>query len=138
VNGIALMLATVAFLVHPLQTEPVAWIAGARDLLSTFFAFAAALVIWRWGRWKAASVATLLFILSLLSKATTAPLPLALVLIPEFRKTLTRLKGGCLALWLVAAAIVLYINKMVQQADARQQPCRLSSWFERNGVLHRP
>ena len=29
VNGTALMLATVAFLVHPLQTESVAWIAGA-------------------------------------------------------------------------------------------------------------
>jgi hypothetical protein len=113
----ALWLATLAYMVHPLQTEPVAWIAGGRDLLSAFFAFATAVVIWRPLTWKTAGGSTILFVLSLLSKATTAPLPVALLFIPEFRKTLTRAKMWLLGLWLACAVVVLYINKMVQQVE---------------------
>jgi hypothetical protein len=117
VTPAALWLATLAFMLHPLQTEPVAWIAGGRDLLSTYFALWAALVIWRRDDWKGWVGSSVLFLLSLLSKATTAPLPVALLVIPAFRKTMTRAKWICLGLWLVAAAVVIQINKMIQQVE---------------------
>lgn len=115
---LSLWLATLAFMFHPLQTEPVAWIAGARDLLSTSFAMGAALIIWQATRWPQYALATVLFTLSLLSKAATAPLPVALLVIPAFRTTLNRTKLGVMAAWLPVAGVILYINKMVQQADA--------------------
>jgi len=113
----ALWIATLAFMYHPLQTEPVAWIAGARDLLSTTFALAAAIVMWKAARVPQFLLGTLLFLLSLLSKATTAPLPVALLVIPAFWAGAGRVKLAWLGAWLPLAGVVLYINKVVQQGE---------------------
>jgi protein O-mannosyl-transferase len=68
------------FALHPLQVEPVAWACGMKDTLSAFFALSA---LWLFflsaTRPRAAifySLATLLFVLALLSKPSTVALPL--------------------------------------------------------------
>lgn len=68
-------LAAAIFLLHPIQTESVAWIAGRKDLLAAAFALASWLAYAR-GR-RAASAA--LFLAAALSKATVAALPLVFI-----------------------------------------------------------
>jgi hypothetical protein len=63
--------------VHPLRTEPVAWIADRVDLLCGLFYTAALLAYVRQRRW----LTVLLFLLALLSKAMAVTFPLALLAI---------------------------------------------------------
>ena len=76
------LLAGLLFAVHPLHTEAVAWIAGRKDLLSTFFALLSfiAYVKYRGGsrRGYAWSIVTLL--LSLLAKLMAVTLPVLFLL----------------------------------------------------------
>ncbi|MBI3618803.1 tetratricopeptide repeat protein [Candidatus Peregrinibacteria bacterium] len=73
--------AAVLFAVHPLHTEAVVWIAGRKDLLSTFFFLLAciAYISSREGhrRWYAASMA--FFLLALLAKVMAITLPAVLL-----------------------------------------------------------
>lgn len=124
-------LATLAYMFHPLQTESVVWISGGRDLVSTAFGLAAVLTLWERTSWRSYMMATALFILGLLSKATLAPLPVALLVLKEFRSTIWsvdrdgslrwaskgRIRLSVLATWVVAAIGVLIVNKMVQQEN---------------------
>jgi tetratricopeptide (TPR) repeat protein len=77
------LLAGLVFLLHPLNTEGVAWASGMKDVLSTFFWLLSALwyVQWRDGDdrkyWR--SVAA--FAVGLLAKATVIGLPIALLLL---------------------------------------------------------
>ncbi len=91
-NDFAASLCALAFGIHPMHVEPVAWISGRKDLLSTFFYLASAITYlsylegknrsgWRWY-----AVASLLFACSLLSKATAVTLPAALLLIDYYRR----------------------------------------------------
>jgi len=78
-----------AFLLHPLQTEAVAYVAGRADVLSAFFALAAALVYLRGFRrglnlLEAAAV-LVLFAASVGAKEQTVALPAILTLIGGFR-----------------------------------------------------
>jgi tetratricopeptide (TPR) repeat protein len=116
-SGTALTLASIAFLIHPLQNETAAWISGGRDLLSAVFGLTAVLCLWQTSIWFYGG-ATIFFILGLLSKATLAPLPVAILMIPNFRAILNRSRMAVLAVWLVAAIVVLGVNKSVQQEDA--------------------
>ncbi len=71
------------FLLHPLNTEAVAWASGLKDVLSTFFWLLAALwyVQWRDGEdgkyWRSVGA----FALALMGKATVIGLPVALLLL---------------------------------------------------------
>src|SRR5262245_30123797 len=72
------LLATLAFVAHPVQADAVAYVSGRTDVLCAFWALAA-LLAWRRGRtmfdrWAVASAA--LFGAALLSKETAAPLAL--------------------------------------------------------------
>lgn len=71
------------FCLHPLRAEPVAWVTGRKDLLSTFFYLLAAGAYLRY-RARSSCLRYLtalgLFGLSLLSKATAVSLPLTLLL----------------------------------------------------------
>jgi hypothetical protein len=68
----AAVLASVVFLLHPMQTESVAWVSGRKDLLAALFAFVSWLAHER-GR-RVASAA--LFLAGALSKATIVLLPI--------------------------------------------------------------
>lgn len=72
------------FALHPLHVEPVAWISARKDLLSTFFWFAALLAYVRWAERPALArylVLCLCMVLSLTSKGMIVTLPLMLLLL---------------------------------------------------------
>ncbi len=70
------------FAVHPLHTEAVVWLAGRKDLLSTFFFLASAVgyLLYRRDVRYAYLISIVCFLLALLSKVMVAPLPLVLLL----------------------------------------------------------
>ncbi len=75
------LIAGLLFAVHPLHTEAVVWIAGRKDLLSTFF-FLLSLIFYLRRETRASYAWSLCFFLcALLSKAMAVTLPLVLVLI---------------------------------------------------------
>ena len=73
------------FLLHPLQTEAVAYIAGRSDVLCTLFAYAAIAVFLRYRRpaigFGAVAAVLALSLLSLLSKQQAVAIPAVLILI---------------------------------------------------------
>ena len=77
-------LAAALFAVHPTHVEPVAWIIGRKDLLSTFFILAAMLA---WLRFTQNPTLTrylwplLLFVAGMLTKTTAVILPAALLVV---------------------------------------------------------
>ena len=112
--------------VHPLQAESVAWISEQRGLLAGVLALSASLVYFRATRAQRehASIAGValgggLFVLSMLSKPSTAPLPLALLIIDvmirrvPLTKSLTRLGG-----WFVAGLALLVATRLLQAPEA--------------------
>lgn len=71
-------LASIFFLLHPLQVEVVSWIAARKDLLAVFFSILAALVYAKYVRNPSALkryLVVLLFILGLMAKPIAAVLP---------------------------------------------------------------
>jgi protein O-mannosyl-transferase len=81
---VAAGLSGLLFALHPLRTEPVAWISGRPELLSSAGALASALAYVAWldrgearSRWPILSIG--LFALSLLAKAGALALPVALL-----------------------------------------------------------
>lgn len=72
------------FLIHPVNVEAVAWIAGRKDLLAGFFAVASLVAYTlyvRIGDRQTFIVSLLLFLLAVLSKPSVLPLPAIFVLI---------------------------------------------------------
>lgn len=72
------------FLVHPLNTEAVAWASGRKDLLSSLFFFASIgtyLHFKHTDTFKSHWVAWGLFLLGLLAKISVAPLPVILLIV---------------------------------------------------------
>lgn len=89
---VALLVAAV-FIVHPLNVEPVAWIAERKGLFAAFFIL---LSVYSYIKFKEASIekeqkrfyyfSILFFMLSLFSKATFVILPFLLILIDSYRE----------------------------------------------------
>ncbi|MCX6250444.1 MAG: tetratricopeptide repeat protein [Bacteroidetes bacterium] len=83
----------VAFLfgVHPMHVESVAWIAGRKDLLYTFF-FLASLIAYlhycRTRSWLLYCISFLLFLFSTLSKPAAAPMAFILFLVDYYQNRL--------------------------------------------------
>jgi len=73
------------FGVHPLTVEPIAWVMERKTVLAAFFAFAALCAYVRYTKSRRPAVwfaaALLFYLLSLLSKPTSTPLPLILLLL---------------------------------------------------------
>lgn len=99
------------FLVHPLNTEAVAWASGRKDLLSTlFFLLSTNFYLLRKKKWSLGC-----FVLALLAKVTVLTLPALLILIdylqgrPINKKTLTE-KLPYFALALIFA-VIAYVGK---------------------------
>ncbi|MGE4133127.1 MAG: hypothetical protein AB7F86_15905 [Bdellovibrionales bacterium] len=117
--------AALAFLLHPLQVEPVAWISGGRDLLSAFFGLTAILILARSNATRDLLIATVVFSLGLLCKALIAPLPFALLVFQRFRLGLTKKKWIFIIIWENAAFAALVINQKVQFANTEVMLKRL-------------
>ncbi len=78
------VLAGVAFGLHPMHVESVAWVSERKDVLYGFFFLAALLTHLRWvrsGRWPWYAATVVLFVLACLAKAMAVVLPVALLLI---------------------------------------------------------
>ena len=72
------------FGVHPMTVEPVAWVVERKTLLATFFALGCLIAYARYARrprWPLYGLILVLYVLALLSKPTTTPLPLLLLLL---------------------------------------------------------
>ncbi|MDX9906819.1 MAG: tetratricopeptide repeat protein, partial [Bacteroidales bacterium] len=85
--GIALV-ASLLFGVHPLHVESVAWVAELKDLLYTLFFLASYIFYLKYlddKRRTSYALALGLFLVSLLSKAMAASLPLVLILTDSFK-----------------------------------------------------
>lgn len=77
------LLGGLLFLLHPLHTEAVVWIAGRKDLLSTFFVLLSLILYLKYrvgSRW-AYALSLLCFLFALLSKVMSVTLPAVLLLI---------------------------------------------------------
>lgn len=83
----AAVIGALVFALHPLQTEPVAWLTGRKDVLSGVFAIGA---LWQHLEWRLSSgpperrkwhyiAATASFVFSLLAKPSAVTLPLVLL-----------------------------------------------------------
>jgi tetratricopeptide (TPR) repeat protein len=126
----------ILFAVHPLQVEPVAWISGFRDVLGGFWAL---LAIWQFliardgvpmGAASAAAssespsrfrrseilhyvIATLAFVLAILSKPTTLITPVICFILD--RQNMRRLVAtGWLVLWLLLGGAAALITRAAQ------------------------
>jgi len=76
------------FGIHPMHVESVTWIAERKDVLYTFFFMGALIVYIRYidtGKWKFYLFASLLFIISMLSKAVAVTLPLVFIMLDYYR-----------------------------------------------------
>jgi len=81
--------AAAVFALHPVAVESVAWISEQKNTLSLFFYLLAALTYLRFERSRARgayALASLLFVLAVLTKSVTATLPAALLLVGAWRR----------------------------------------------------
>ncbi len=115
------LLAALAFALHPVCVESVAWVSEQKNTLSAVFYLAAALAYLRFdsGRragWYAA--ATLLFCLALLSKTVTATLPAALLVVLWWKRGRLSWRGDAapLAPWLALGAAAGAMTAWMERA----------------------
>ena len=109
--------AALIFAIHPLRVESVAWATERRDVLSGFFLLLTVLSYLKavgpetkktsWGRWIAVTV--ILYVLSLLSKASGITLPMVLVVLDVY--PLRRLGDG-VGKWFGAEARRVWLEKL--------------------------
>lgn len=82
-KGVAVFLGLL-FLLHPVHTEAVAWASGRKDVLSTFFFFAA-LISWLYARDRDSRrlflLSAILFALGLMAKVMVITLPIIMMLL---------------------------------------------------------
>lgn len=105
-------LAAVLFLIHPVQVETVAWISQRKNLLFAFFFLAGFYVRVRAlgseryrTRWLMLSM--MLFVMSVLSKATAVVIPLVLIAYEYFYRGARRREGGLIALFLIVPVLAM-------------------------------
>lgn len=129
-----LALVGMAFAFHPLQCEPVMWIAERKSLLSIFFALVCLHATERAEKkglsWRFLAAAA--FALSILSKATAIALPVLLVLIAKIVRQKSwfasiREQAGLLIMALAFAGvrIVAYGQSVQGMSDFGYSPARL-------------
>jgi hypothetical protein len=115
----AAALGALFFALHPLQTEPVAWISGLRDVLGGCLGLAALVVLFGGERTALARwfCATLLFLGSLAAKPAGVALPLvaAVLAFMPFRWTAKRM-AFTLGPWLVIGALWVALTSSAQWA----------------------
>ncbi len=117
----AAIIAGLLFGLHPAAVESVPWLAQRKSLLSTFFALACLLAYCRYARiggaWRYAVVA-LLYVLSLMSKPTSTPLPLLLLLLDAWPLKRLRWRTVVEKIPLFAIAAVFSVITVISQSRA--------------------
>jgi tetratricopeptide (TPR) repeat protein len=106
------------FGVHPLTVEPIPWVGERKTLLTTFFALWCLILYVRYTRsscWKSYAGATAMYVLALLSKPTSTPLPLLMLLLDYWpirrlgaRAVLEKVPLFAIAF---ASAVITYISQ---------------------------
>ncbi len=131
--GASLMVA-ILFAIHPLHIEPVAWISGRKELISTFFGI---LAVWAYLRylkqpnWLHYGLVSLCLLLGLMGKALLITFPFALLLLDywplkRFDKSLAegikpfllKLKDLFLEKWLLFIIIGILASVATQAAKS--------------------
>ena len=123
------LLGACAFLVHPLQVEPVAWVSGQKDLLYTFFGLIALLLLLGIRKRKDQPLtqqlgttylfATGFFVLSLLSKPTAIVFPWIAIGLLLLSHQNTKLKHALLLVtpWILLCLPIIWITKTTQSTE---------------------
>ncbi len=115
-NSWHLYLAPLIFSLHPLQVDAVAWISGGRDLLATFFGLLALVFFFKFETRKGYWLASLCFILSLLSKPQAAALPLVIFLLSiERTPAFWRKNALKMLVWCIPVCIISLITYFTQK-----------------------
>jgi protein O-mannosyl-transferase len=106
------------FGLHPMTVETIAWVSERKTLVAAFFAFLTLIMYVRYARggsWKFYTACLLTFVLALMSKPITVPLPIAMLLMDFWplkrlnRRAITeKLPFFALA---VVGAIIAYISQ---------------------------
>ena len=126
----AAVIATLAFGLHPVQVEAVAWATGRKEILAVGFACAAVLAHLRSERAfdRAAWISRGLYVCAVLSKTSVLPLPLVLVALDvllgraSWKRALARQALG-IAIAALLAGVVISIwqaNQMIRPAPSAQ------------------
>ncbi len=141
-------MAAFLFALHPAHVESVAWIAERKDVLSTFFWFAA-LLVYAWyvrrPSWKRYALAACCFACGLLAKPMVVTLPFTMLLLdywPLRRLSLAREKRArwlsslwklCVEKWLffIMAAISSTITYIAQQTSGAMDTLQILPMWER-------
>ena len=132
-TNMAALLATLCFLLHPLQVEPVAWASGFRDLIGAFFTLLAFMFVLEKSlpnmpRW-AGGLGFICFLLAILAKPTSCFLPAAIAIFHLWQDKLP-LKRTLRSLWLwfLAVAILIFCERSLQTEGFDPAIAALSLW----------
>lgn len=130
-NAVAAWIGAMVFAWHPLQVEAVAWVSGAKDLLSMFFSLLALLALsglqHRSRRFALALVACVCFGLALLAKPAAVVLPLVGYVLTMWRGSdcaaiTKRWQWGTLVVWILGTLPLIALTYRLQQTDIEQLP----------------
>ena len=84
------------FGVHPMTVEPIPWVGERKTLLAAFFAFWSLILYVRYsrsGNWKSYAGCFLMYLLALMSKPTSVPLPVVMLLMDYWPLKRFSIKG---------------------------------------------
>lgn len=118
-NTWALLAGSALMALHPAQVAAVAWISGARDLISTMFALLAWWLIARpRSRWPVHATATAMFVAALLCKPQVVALPVALAVLWWIaQRTLLHERRRWLLLWTGLAIGTVLLTRYAQPTE---------------------
>ncbi|MFQ5351562.1 MAG: hypothetical protein ACE5D3_00630, partial [Candidatus Binatia bacterium] len=117
----AAIIAGLLFGLHPAAVESVPWLAQRKSLLSTFFALASLLAYCRYARTggiRRYAMVTLLYVLSLMSKPTSTPLPVLLLLLDAWPLNRLHRRTVVEKIPLFAIAGVFSVITVISQSQA--------------------
>ena len=116
----AAFLGAAFFLLHPIQVEAVAWVAGLKDLLATFFSLLLLLAVTREKtlRWTM----TPLFLLAMLSKPSAVVLPLLTLVFLRIDGGKDKFRAALptALFWLALSALFVQATRTLQPSSGTQ------------------